>query len=235
MILSYEEAKELMLEENKLQYLSDMLELFSKSELTSSQYMYLSFLYLNRYDLLLQYHYEFFKKKREFPFNKKEINQLYDKELISEQWISGDPDGPVITAKGRKLMDELLKVNPRSITIITEKKERMGKELIDEYPDYFYANHQYYPTKGFRKTKTHSGKYIEGKYDLINYYYEIIEGNEELHKSILEKIRYAKRQNGLDNKGTNVPQIRQTIMNFVINKDWEYIKPIENSTNIKIG
>jgi hypothetical protein len=235
MILSYEEAKELMLEENKLQYLSDMLENYANSNLSSAQFMYLSFLYTRRYDLLLRYHYEYFDKVRQFPFNKDEINELYHRGLITEQWKSGDPDNPALTAEGSKLMDNLLKVNPRTITIISEKKESMGKELIEEYPDYFYANHQAYPTKGFRKTKTHNGKFIEGRYDLINYYYEIIEGNQELHESILEKIRYAKRQNGVDNRGNNVPQIRQTIMNFVINKDWEYIKVIGNNTNIKIG
>jgi hypothetical protein len=218
------EKKDIITEESKLDFFLQLITNVVKSKLLPEEFIYLSILYFEKYELLYEYFSELFKLIGEYPINREQVQSLYEKGLISTIWKSTYPDDPILTNAGKKIVESIYEISPNSITIKQEEIEKFGNELIDAYPDYFVSKGQFFPTKGFSSTPTFKGKLIVGKYQLMLHYYELINGDAELHKSIIDKINKSKLLNNVDNSGTVVPQIRTTLMKFVVNKMWEFIK-----------
>lgn len=223
-LVKYEDVKEEIIEESKLQFLSNIINAQAESGLTPGQFVYLCLLYLENYAGIYKYCQVGYEKNKRFPFTKDEIDSLYIKKLISEPWESMYPDDAIITTKGRNLIEKVIGISPNSITHVKEKMEKFGEELIATYPDQFYGtNGQRFPTKGYSRTSLPNGKYIEGQYQLMQLYYEQIKGSEEKHKEVIAKIKKGLELNGADNRGQKCPEIRTTLMKFVVNRMWETI------------
>ncbi|MCS7317194.1 MAG: hypothetical protein NZZ41_02575 [Candidatus Dojkabacteria bacterium] len=231
-LVKYEDIKEQIIEESKLQFLLNILKSQASSGLTPGQFTYLCLLYLENYAAIYEYLQVCHQKHKKFPFTKEEIDQLYLDNLIDHPWSSLYPDDAKITAKGAKLVEKLIGVSANSISYVKDKIELFGEELIKTYPDQFFgSNGQRFPTKGFSRTALPNGKYIEGKYALMQLYYETIQGSEEKHKEIISKIKKGLELNGPDNRGQKCPEIRTTLMKFVVNRMWETIS-LEDSDDM---
>jgi len=163
-----------------------------------------------------------------------DVGQLYDAEFIDTTWKSSStyPDDPELTESGKKLVRTVY--NLTKDVKVTKNKDndiiKYGAELSDAYPTFW---DRIYQAQSFKVAYDKNIRKIEGRAELYSYYYEIIGGDLELHKEIIKKIEWAKKMNAPDNTIPKVPEIRQSIINFVILKAWESIKMSGSSDKVK--
>jgi len=196
---------------------------------------------LNNYELLIKYKINYnqlfymflisnnltaalykFQNENPFPLNKEEVDGLHDLEYITEPWNGYFPDNAVLTKKGKKIFSKLVGEN-------IEKKDRISNnqtdwfiQLFNIFPKYF--NTEKFDAKGLKPSKTLDGRTIEGPEGYSGYYYESIEGNEDLHAEILKKVSWAKEQNEPANTNKVVPELFSSLASFIIQKKWQTIE-----------
>lgn len=194
--------------------LLDKFDLIIKYKLNFNQVFYLYLLANNRIVTLYNYQVECPN-----PLTKKEVNHLYQLGYISEEWLDEYPDNPVITKKGLKVLSNIL--GDKKIQNV-ELKKRLWIELYNAYPKYFGV--QKFQATGLKAIATLDGKTIEGAPAYASLYFDLIKGDEELHKEIIRKIEWAKEQNAPDNTVNVVPQIHSTLASFIVHQKWNEIE-----------
>lgn len=129
---------------------------------------------------------------------------LQDKGIINKSYN--------IPQKGEEFKPEEIPINKNLIRYFHKDSFDMGLELFEEYPQFGSINGEAIALRGVAKK-------FDSLEDFYRFYGKSIRWNPDIHKEIIELVRWAKEQATI---------INQSIASFVINQGWNDLRALKN-------
>lgn len=116
-----------------------------------------------------------------------------------------------IVKEGEEFNPYSLQLNKNFIKNLYKCSFELGKELFEEYPAFTVINNSYTALRGV-------SKHFNSLEDCFVKYGKSIKWNLEIHKEIIELVKWGKEHN----------MINQSLSSFVVNNGWHDLKAIMN-------